>query len=476
VSATQRRILAALDATGPDQVNCLGQPTSPARYFTDLVLLSYLVRRSWPLARDLAPSPALAEALDAYLTHPRETVRRHPDDRAPPLDAVACAALLTTADRLLTLESPRTLTPHLRHLLGHNQRRLSRQGWARQFVTVRPDCSDGLRRAFAPILQTYARPGRGRGLRTAIRRVPFGPEHIPQFLQDDWYQQHLAHFDGINTAQLRRAAALHLCQTAMGGSVREAASRLGLPDTRKAYRRSYFSVSTVHAWARLRSDPHEFEAVVHDIADRIETTPQPIDYHRRRTALRDWCIDPASWTTIVDQLPTHGRGQPSDLGDRHRDCASIIVWSRITGSERIFAPHPIRDQQPADIAEQWRLRAHKTFARVRDDTGHPRDAALNQLLTAYAQWLVRAIDATGTTPPGPWTGTHQQTNGGMGRQRPGLSPQLPAVGRDPADRGRTGWLRRPDGWVDPGVGGEQIQDSSAARSPVLRKYAPRPGS
>jgi hypothetical protein len=59
VSATQQRILAALDATGPDQVNCLGQPTSPARYFTDLILLSYLIRRSWPLARDLAPSPAL---------------------------------------------------------------------------------------------------------------------------------------------------------------------------------------------------------------------------------------------------------------------------------------------------------------------------------------------------------------------------------------------------------------------------------
>jgi hypothetical protein len=271
---------------------------------------------------------------------------------------------------------PRTLTPHLRHLLGHNQRRLSRQGWARGFVTVRPDCSEGLRHAVAPILQTYARPGRGRGIRTAIRRVPFGPEHIPQFLQDDWYQQHLAHLDGINTAQLRRAAALHLCQTAMGGSIREAVIHLGLPDTRKAYGRSYFSVSTVHAWARLRSDPHEFEAAVHDIADRIEATPRPIDYHRRRTALRAWCIDPASWTTIVDHLPGHNRGQHTDLDERQRDCASIIVWSRITGTERIFAPHPVRDQQPADIAEQWRQRAHVTFARVRDDTGHPRDAVL----------------------------------------------------------------------------------------------------
>ncbi|MBN1171081.1 MAG: TniQ family protein [Micromonosporaceae bacterium] len=423
VSATQQRILAALDSAGPDQVHCLGQSTTPARYFTDLILLSYLIRRSWPLARDLTPSPAVADALDTYLTQPQETTRRrrvmtasdhHPrtEHRAPPLDAVACAALLTTADGLLTLETPRTLTPHLRHLLGHDQRRLGRQSWARQFVTVRPDCSEGLRHAFAPILQTYARPGRGRGLGAAIRRVPFGPEHIPQFLQDDWYQQYLAHFDGINTAQLRRTAALHLCQTAMGGSVREAAGRLGLPDTRTAYYRSYSSISAVHAWARRRSDPHEFEAAVHDIADQIEAMPQPIDYHRRRTALRDWCIDSASWTTIIDQLPGNGRGHQPELGDRQQDCASIIVWSRVTGTERAYAPHPIRDQQPTDVAEQWRQRAHKTFAHIRDDT------ALQQLLTAYAQWLIHAIDTTGATPPGPWTATHPRSSGSIATNNP----------------------------------------------------------
>jgi hypothetical protein len=145
--------------------------------------------------------------------------------------------------------------------------------------------------------------------------------------------------------------------------------------------RSYFSVSTVHAWARLRSDPHEFEAAVHDIADRIEATPQLIDYHRRRTALREWCIDPASWNTIVDQLRGHGRGQQPELGDRQRDWASIIVWSRITGSERILAPHPIRDQQPAAIAEQWRQRAAPVTMRT--------DAA-----TAAQQAISRTAAAT----------------------------------------------------------------------------------
>jgi hypothetical protein len=167
----------------------------------------------------------------------------------------------------------------------------------------------------------------------------------------------------------------------------------------------------VHAWARLRSDPHEFEAAVHDIADRIEATPQnhrlpppphrpsrlvhrprKLDHHRRPPA-RPWpwaAPRPRRAGLRLDHglVPDH----------RHR------TYLRAT---------PLRDQQPADIAEQWRQHAHVTFARVRDDTGHPRDAVLNQILTAYAQWLIRAIDATGTTPPGPWTGTHPQTSGGI---------------------------------------------------------------
>jgi hypothetical protein len=79
-------------------------------------------------------------------------------------------------------------------------------------------------------------------------------------------------------------------------------------------------------------------------AAHSRATPQTTDYHRRRTALRDWCIDPASWTTIVDHLRGHGRGQPPDLDER--DCASIMVWSRITGTERIFAPHPSATSNP----------------------------------------------------------------------------------------------------------------------------------
>src|SRR6266545_163649 len=155
------------------------------------------------------------------------------------------------------------------------------------------------------------------------------------------------HFDGINLTHLRRTAALHLCQMTAGGSVREAAVRLGLPDTESIHYRCYSSVGAVHAWARQRSDPHEFEAAVHDLADHIEASTHRVDYHHRRTALRDWCIDADAWRHIVAQLPPWIDGGKPELGDRKRQCASIIVWSRLTGSEHVFAPHPIRDQQPA---------------------------------------------------------------------------------------------------------------------------------
>ncbi|MFF0656080.1 TniQ family protein [Micromonospora tulbaghiae] len=401
----QQRIRDALDTTRPDNVVVLGQRTTAIQYFTDLIQLSYLIRCSWPLAHDLVPTIELADVLERHLTaaphHPTDrsgSEHRTPtidDHRSPPANAIACAALLATADRLLTLAHPRELTGHLRGLLTHDSRRPARADWSRQFLEERPNSSEGLRQAIAPALQTYARPRRARGLRVPIRRTPFGPEHIAQFLQPDWFMRFLAHFDDVNPVHLRRTAALHLCQTTAGGSIGQAAARLGLPDTAAARSRCYSSVKAVHAWARQRSDPHEFEAAIHDLADHIEAASSRIDYHQRRTALRDWCIDPATWRQLTQQLPPpewiHGR-EP-ELGDRKRQSASIIVWSRLTGSEHLFAPHPIRDRQPPHLHNAWRLSAYAMVARFRDGCTRPHDIALDRLLVDYATQLAAEIDS-----------------------------------------------------------------------------------
>ena len=48
---------------------------------------------------------------------------------------------------------------------------------------------------------------RSRGRRAPAPQVNFAPEHIPEHLQDDWYNEHFRHIGG-NTRLLRRAAAL----------------------------------------------------------------------------------------------------------------------------------------------------------------------------------------------------------------------------------------------------------------------------
>src|SRR5215475_14143930 len=83
----------------------------------------------------------------------------------------------------------------------------------RQILVGKPDCSPGLRHVLAPILQTWtsAPPGRPRrALRTPVRETRYGPEHIPGFLQEDWYRGHFAHIRVINPLHLRRAAAIFL--------------------------------------------------------------------------------------------------------------------------------------------------------------------------------------------------------------------------------------------------------------------------
>jgi len=161
-------------------------------------------------------------------------------------------------------------------------------------------------------------------LNVPIRRTPFGPEHIAQFLHHDWYQWHLANLDGINPTHLRRAAALHLSQMAAGGSIRQAAQRLGLPDSTATAERCHSSARAVHRWAKQRQDPYEFETAVHNLADELEASPRRIDYHRRRAALDEWCIDAGTWAHLVAQLsdsPWPHRRE-LELGDRKRQSSS----------------------------------------------------------------------------------------------------------------------------------------------------------
>jgi len=408
----QQRLLGLLDRDGPATTVSIGHDTTVERYFTDLRLLSSLICASWPQARSLAPSAALADAIDHHAARQRKQIEGlgghaarsgvHPIHDTPPLDSMACAGLLATADRILSLDDPRAVGEQLRPLLAHGGRAARRTRWGQQFLRADPDCSAGLRQAVEPLLRTFTRTdSKPHGRRAPTRRTRFGPQHIPQFLHDDWYARHFRHLTGINPKLLRRTAAIRLVQMVAGGSMGEAADYLGIPPASIQHGRVYSGAGHVHAWARARPDPRAFDAALHALADELNAATNLIDYQRRRDALRTWCLDTDTWQQLTSRLPlTPGPIQP-DLGDRKRQCASVVVWARITQGEHLFAPHPIEEEQPPAVRRAWRLRRDTTWFLFQTDRPKRHYADLRKLLDAYADQLAERIDAG-------WTAANQE--------------------------------------------------------------------
>lgn len=189
---------------------------------------------------------------------------------------------------------------------------------------------------------------------------------------------------------------MHLCQLATGGSVTAAARRIGFPDTPQGLERARNSAKRLHRWARTLDDPKQFDIALHTLVDELDAAPHLVDYQHRRQALHGWCLDPDTWQQLIEQLPpTWPHGIQPQLGDRKRQTASVIVWARITQGEHLFAPHPIRDQQPPDIQLAWRLSDYAMWARLQHGHLRHHDRQLKHVLDRYADQLAAIIDATG---------------------------------------------------------------------------------
>jgi hypothetical protein len=399
----QKRINNLLDPSTPDDAVSCGLPAAGRQYFIDLRLITHLIRASWPRTQDLLTVPgASSAAISQDHCHGQQ---QHGDHTGigrtiydvPPPDAKSCAALLTTADRLLQCQQPRLLTEQLRHMLGYDPRSPARATWTRHILVGKPDCSPGLRQALAPIVQTYTPLPAGRrrrALTTPIRTTRYKPEHVAEFLQDDWYQRYFAHMDGIATLHLRRAAAIHLCQIAAGGSIANAAELLGIPVLSARQ-----SIKVLHSWTRTRTDPREFETALRTLADELDSTPHLINYQRRREALSCWCIDPISWRHLLNRLG-HNHTSRMELGDRKRQTASIMVWARVTQGEHLLAPHPLRDQLPAEAQNASRISTNRTFTSYRAGRVGRVWLRFKGTLDDYADTLAERIDR-GEFPYGP---------------------------------------------------------------------------
>ncbi|QJS12041.1 TniQ family protein [Streptomyces argyrophyllae] len=412
----QTFLLDLLNPHSTASVQVLGHSTTPAHYFTDLRTACLILRTSWPSSRHLLDNQELETLLDAGPSAEERTLSRSKFARTasdmPHLAAQPNAALLLAADRLLRPNDVDTFAGHLRTLLNGHDLRPSKVSWARAFLDIRPQCSEGFLQAVSSVVHTYARPNLARNLKQPIRTSRFRPEHIPQFLQEDWYQKYFAHMDGISTVHLRRTVALRLCQTASGGSIQKAADRLSMFLSNPAVTaRLAESPKRVHRWARKRPDPLEFETAIRDLAAELDSRDDLIDYEQRRKKLKAWCIGPEPWKVIASRIAVPaggyapGGGFAIDLSDRKRNIASVILWSLMTQGEHVLAPTPICNQQDPETQRKWRMSVDAVWSRILHRTTRPTDDQLITALEEYAAYLNPIIDR-GETPPidaNPWT-------------------------------------------------------------------------
>ena len=372
---TQRRILEHLDPGHPAK--------TAARFFTDLRIITALLCSAWPLDRHLI-EPAAHTAVDEHVRALGSPGYRVVDK--PPDSVTAAAALLTAATTVLDDDTRQTAL--VQSLRESRTGRPSREPWVDVFTRHAASCSPALHQTIEPFTRAFQRTGY-RGSRAPAHTHRYRAEHIPAFLEQAWHLEHLAHLDyGPHVKIARRLAAAQLVQWAAGGSIGAAAHYLGFNPTAGQY------APSPGLYQRLTElGQQHFEAALHALARDLDNTPDLIDYHRRRTRLRDWHLTSEEWQHIVERLPpVPGPIQPV-LDDRKRQEASAIIWAHITQGEPRFAPRPIEADQPDPIRREWQLRHGPTvfqFTR-RDPLGHY--AALGTLLTQHARDLARRIDS-----------------------------------------------------------------------------------
>ena len=203
--AVQDRLLDLLQPGVPAVRLSAGRPATPAQYFADLRLTSGLISAAWPATRPLFPAPALAAAFSPHAAS-RTGHRNYRVYDTPPLDSLACAVLVTAAAGILDSADLRLLGPHLTPArdAGSTSTGSPRWRWIRRYRRTRHECSGGFQDALDPLIPAFQCTGQHKhGRRAPSPDIDFGPEHIPEYLQDNWFREHFRHIDGIRPRLMR---------------------------------------------------------------------------------------------------------------------------------------------------------------------------------------------------------------------------------------------------------------------------------
>ncbi|WP_354382622.1 TniQ family protein [Streptomyces sp. PvR034] len=354
-------------------------------YFSDLHLLAALITISWPNSLRRV-DPAFAPAIDIEVNARKALggVRAHD---TPPVDPIACGAILDAAHSLLQIDS---LDDVLAEFFDSTFTGTpARAGWAQIFTKYEISCSKRLRTAAAPLIRTYS-PSPGW---TAPHPSGYRAENIPAHLEPDWYARHFQKIDGPTDHKiLRRIAAIQLVQWATQASTSEAARYLGI-DAEKAL----YTEDNIHIWLKSTREVQDFKTALSGLAAELSSRADGlIDYQYRREALRNWALDSSTWQELTSRLESPQGKQPV-IDDRKRQDASVFIWVHVTRGEHLFAPRLIEAEQPVGIQQDWTRRRNTTWFQLTRPDPIRHYADLRKILSDHARQLAADIEA-GTIP------------------------------------------------------------------------------
>jgi hypothetical protein len=353
----QNRLLPLLHHGDASTVS-VGEPATPGQYVIDLRILTCLVSASWPHGRDFAANPHHAALIDQHVDpirrqiaedRRRDRLRR---DNAlydrPPADAATGAALLAAAAAITTAGDPDTVREIVAPLLEAEP---ATRPWAKQFLLGDGHCSPGLQTALGPevgalhVIKRTGVPHYATRRRTPpLRPVRFGAQHIPQRPPEQWIHDYFYDFVDLKQRLLEHFLVIRLAHTTLGGTAIDAAIQLGIP------RLAADNAIRVINRALASSARHtSFDQAVGTLVEHLDAATDPVNYGRRRDALRDWQISPNEWLELIDGLPgqlVKNRLVPhTHWGDGKRRLASTWAWTQVTHGDHIYAPAVRPDPQ-----------------------------------------------------------------------------------------------------------------------------------
>lgn len=332
---TQQRLLAALDPHYP--------AGDAKQLFTDLRVIAALLCASWPAGQELL-EPAMADPVAEHVSQLRS---RASGNLSPPENPIATGALLTAATKVRdSSDLPAALS---RYHEAARAGRPSKSPWAQIVDRHASSCSPALRDAAEPLIRGYRRQSGPHSPKAPARNGGYRPEHIPAFLEDAWFERHLAQLNCRSRLSrvLRRTAAATLVQWSAGGSLGDAAAYLGINPKGG----QFAFTNDLYQWLDGDRVRPRFTTALKDLAADLDTTPGLLNCRHRRDALQTWSLHPATWTEIVRQLPpVPGPVQPS-FDDRKRQEASALIWAHVTRGELASHPAPSKPNNPNPSAE-----------------------------------------------------------------------------------------------------------------------------